>query len=493
MKLIPHNYQFDAACFMFGRRAAGLFLDPGLGKTSISLAVINALLKNFIGEKVLIIAPVRVAHTVWPAECSKWDQFKHLRTSIIGNDESERIAALKADVDIYLINPESVAWLQKQYELLKDGKSLSFTSLPKFDVLIIDESTKFKSPRMKTKKNLPTRFAAVRKMLPDIERRYILTGTPTPKSLIDLWSQIYILDGGERLGKKISHFRDRWFNRGFHVGQYHPKPNAKKEIEAAIADIVLVMDCRDYLDMPELIFNDIWVQLPPKVRKAYNKLERDLFFEMDGGLISELALNSTSKYGMCRQVANGGLYVERDSELKKYAVTHDEKLDAVADLHDELGSKPLMVLYLYQHELARLRKRFGKDVPTIAGGVSGKDTERIVADWNAGKSPMIFCQPDAMSHGLNMQDGGSDMVWLGPTNNLETWLQVIARLWRQGQTAGGVRVHRILAENTVDVAIKNCIEEKDENQTSFLTALKNYRDSRLSNEPEFDSLFDSVI
>ena len=478
MKLwTPHNYQREAATFAAAREAAALFLDPGLGKTSISLCLIRGLIRagvlgmirDGVIRQVLVIAPLRVCYSVWPAEIREWRQFSGLRFSIVHGTPQQRADALKVDADIYLINPEGIPWLSEQSDL-------------SFDALIVDESTKFKSPKMRTKSKGVTRFAALKKLLPMFKRRYILTGTPTPKSLIDLWAQIYILDFGERLGKNITAFRKRWFNRGWMPGQYHLKPGAKEEIEAAIADIALVMDCRDLLDMPELITNDIFVELPPKVRTAYNRLEKELFFELDGlgddyeGPISELAVNVGTKYGMARQVANGGLYVEKDAEGgRREAFTHSAKVDALQDLHEELNGKPLLVVFHYRHELKRLLKRFGKSTPVIAGGVPASDVNQIVDRWNAGKIPLLLCQPQAMSHGLNMQKGGNHMAWLGVTDDLEVYLQTIARLWRQGQTSGSVFVHRILAAKTVDEAMIDKSQEKDANQRSFIEALKQYR------------------
>ena len=476
MKLwTPHDYQVDAVKFAAARPAAGLFLDPGLGKTSISLSLVRGLMRTGLANRTLVVAPLRVCYATWPAEIAEWSQFAELRVSIVHGTPAQRLAALKVDADIYLINPEGVVWLSQQNNL-------------DFDTLIVDESTKFKSPKVRTKKRNPktnkfglTRFAALKKLRPMFKRRYILTGTPMPNSFIDLWSQIYVLDGGARLGRNITAYRERFFNPGRMPGQYHLKPGAKEEIESLIADIVLVMDCRDYLDMPSLIFNDIPVLLPPKVRAAYNRLEKELFFELDVcddsamDEISELATNAGVKYGMARQIVNGGLYVDKTADGdRREAFTHSAKLDALEDLHEELSGKPLMAIFHYRHELNRLLKRFGDDTPVIAGGVDAKSVNRTVEAWNAGDVPLLLCQPQAMSHGLNMQHGGENQAWLGLTDDLDIYLQVIARLWRQGQK-NGVRIHRILATDTIDEPMVARSDEKGQNQRSFLDALKNYR------------------
>lgn len=358
----------------------------------------------------------------------------------------QRANALKTDADLYLINPEGIEWLAGQ-------------QLPDFDYLVIDESTKFKSPSSK-------RFKALQKILDRFPRRMILTGTPSPNGLMDLWAQIYVLDQGERLGRKITHFRDRFFTRGgYENREYFPAPGAKEKIESLISDIVLRLDAKDLLDLPELIINDMWVDLPAKVLKAYKKLEKQLFFELDN--VDETALSSSSAYLMCRQIANGGLYTEDGDEM-----VHSAKIDAVADLAEELQGKPLLACYQFKHELKRLLKRF-PETPFIAGGVSPSQTNGIVNDWNAGKLPLLFVQPQAMSHGLNMQKAGNDIAWLGLTDDLEIYLQTNARIYRQG-VAGGVRIHRILAKGTIDKAVRARIDRKDADQQSLLTALKSY-------------------
>lgn len=456
----PHGYQWRAGTFAVSRPGAALFLDPGLGKTSITLAALNGLLRCGFSRRALIVAPLRPVYSTWPAEIAKWAQFKGLRFSIIHGTPEQRTAALLSDADIYLTNPAGVNWLaEKEQERFID-----------FDFLAVDESTKFKSPKVKTKKKKPTQWAALKSLLPGFKRRLILTGTPMPNTMIDLWTQIYICDFGERLGRTVTAYREEFFEPGPEYRTWHLKYGAKEEIENRIADIALVLKARDNLEMPDLMFNDIYVKLPPPIRKAYNKLNRELVFEIEKHSIEELAANAGSKYNMSRQVANGGLYYDRDNlDGRKQAHVHDAKIDAVEDLSEELNGKPLMVVYHFEHELNRLRQRFG-DVPAICGGVSALKTDNIVRQWNAREIPILLCQPQAMAHGLNMQDGGRNQCWLGLTDNLEDYLQTIARLWRQGQT-GGVTIHRVLAEGTVDDRMRLRTEEKEKEQDSFTKSL----------------------
>lgn len=458
MILTPRTFQRRAAEFILSHRGSALFLDPGLGKTASTLLAINGLFRFAKLKRVLIVAPLRVVYSVWPREVEQWSQFRKLRCSIVHGTAKQRIAALQADAEIYLINPEGIAWLAEQ-------------DLPEFDMLVVDESTKFKSPRRKTKGGKPTRWRALQSMLGMFDRRVILTGTPCTNTLEDLWSQIFICDRGERLEKNISKFRTRYFNhsRENNHSVFTPKVGSKELIEAKISDIVLRMGKDEYLDLPAMTEVQRWVKLPKSVMKSYRRFERELFFELKD--IAELAKNGGAKYLACRQIANGGLYVGED-EARHGETVHDAKIEAIADLHEELNGKPLMVIFHFQHELDRLKQRFG-DLPTIAGGVSAAETDRIVDRWNDGAIAMLLCQPQAMSHGLNMQRGGCHQAWLGLTDDLEIYLQTIARLHRNGQTQPTF-IHHVLAEGTVDALIAERIKTKEANQQSLLAALRRY-------------------
>lgn len=458
MKFAPHEYQRFALSWLIERtilndnEGAAYFLDPGLGKTSITLLWIRLLMMLGLSRKVLIVAPLRVVYSVWPKECQKWDQFNSLRCSIIHGTNTKRMAAITSEADLYLINPEGIPWLLTYFEKRE---------LP-FDTLVVDESSKFKSWSA-------GRTKALKKLLPKFVRRLILTGTPSPNSLEDLFAQVFFVDRGESLGTSVTKFREKHFYRGGFGGyQWKPHERADKAIQDKISHLCLRLAAKDHLDLPELLINDVWVDLPPSVLKAYKKLERDMFLALDE---SEVVVgNAGAKYLACRQVANGGIY----DENKEAAFVHDAKVEAISDLVEELQGKPCLIAFQFRHDLARLRRVFPK-APSIDGSTSGKDTDRLIDQWNAGEIPVLAVQPQALSHGINMQSGpGRDVIWMGLTDNLETYLQLNARIYRQGVT-GQVRIHQVLATKTVDVAVKDRIESKDRSQTALLDALAKYR------------------
>ncbi len=454
-RFAPHPYQLRGMQFLLANKRAGLFFDPGLGKTATTLSAINGLLRAGLVEKVLVVAPLRVIYSVWPAQVAHWQQFNSLRVSIVHGTRAERTAALRAPADVYAVNPEGLQWLVEQER-------------PNWQMLVVDESTKFKSPKAKC-------FKALKEMLPEFDRRVILTGTPSPNGLEDLWAQIYLLDEGERLGKRITHFRERFFHRGgFRGYEWAPNPRSQQEIEARISDIVLRLDAADYLQMPELITNDVEIDLPADIRKAYRQLEKELLFAL--GDTEAQTTSAGAKYLMCRQVANGGLYVDGTAEH-----VHQAKIEALESFHDELGGKPLLVAYQFQHDLERLKA--WQDAPHIGGGVSPAITDRLVKQWNTGGLPMLYVQPQAMSHGLNMQGAGNDIVWFGLTDNLETYSQTNARIYRQG-VRNNVRVHRLLAKGTVDMAMRRRIDNKEEAQKSLLDSLRDYMEARNGSQEE---------
>ena len=456
----PHDYQRHALAWLIERTilvdepsGGAYFLDPGLGKTPTTLAWLRLLKILGLSKKTLVVAPLRVIYSVWPQECQKWDQFRDFRCSIVHGSATKRVAALSADADLFLINPEGMSWLLEYY---KDRE------LP-FKTLVVDESSKFKSWSSK-------RTKAIRKLLPRFDRRLILTGTPSPNSLQDLFAQIFIIDQGKSLGKSITQFRNRYFYRGGYGGyQWKIQQAAEPAIRKRIDPICLRLSAKDHLDLPELFFNDVWVSLPSKVHKAYKKLERDMFIALESG--EELVMsNAGSKYLACRQVANGGIYDEEKQPIH----VHTSKIEAIIDLVDELQGKPVLIAFQFKHDLERLRKAMA-GIPSIDGRCSAKGADKLIEQWNRGEIPRLAVQPQSLSHGINMQAGpGRDIIWLGLTDNLETYLQLNARIHRQGVT-GQVRVHRILADRTVDKAIADRIESKDQSQAALLNALNAYR------------------
>lgn len=436
-----------------GEAGGAYFLDPGLGKTSTTLAWLRLLKLLGISQKTLVVAPLRVCYSVWPQECRKWSQFAGLKTSIVHGSATKRMAAISTDADIYLINPEGLVWLEQYYNKRE---------LP-FETLVVDESSKFKSWSA-------NRTKALRKLLPRFDYRLILTGTPSPNSLEDLFAQVFIVDLGQSLGSGISKFRNRYFYRGGYGGyKYQPNQGAQAAIEQKISHLCLRLAAEDHLDLPELLVNDVWVDLPNKVQKEYKRLEREMFLELENDK-ELIASNAGAKYNACKQMAGGGVY----DEDKQAVHIHSAKIDAVVDIVDELQGKPVLIAFQYRHDLERLRRAFPK-IHNIDGSTSGKETELLVEKWNRGELSHLAVQPQALSHGINMQAGpGRDIIWLGLTDNLETYLQLNARIHRQGVT-GGVRVHRILARRTVDEAVKDRIELKDRGQQALLESLNRYR------------------
>ena len=463
MNYTPHAYQEQAQQFLIDRFAtgctpespagAGLFLDPGLGKTSITLSVLELLAALGEAKGALVVAPLRVCRTVWPVEAEKWEF--DLTVSVITGTAKQKREALRADADLYVINPESLPWLKKQLD--------ADPNLDPFDTLVVDESTKFKNFTAK-------RTKSIRSLLPRFARRLILTGTPAPNHLGDLFSQVYLLDNGETLGKTLGWFRKEFMHQGGYQGRVWQFTESREDtLYSRIDPFVLRMAATDHLEMPELVFNTIRVQLPAANLAAYKKLERQLFLELAGGA-DVVASSAGAKYIMCRGVANGGVYDEDKSPLH----VHDAKTDALVDLVDELGGKPVLVAYQFKHDLERIRTKFRK-APVICGGTKEAEMVATIEAWNRGDVPVLLCQPQAMSHGLNLQGGGDDVVWFGLTASLEVYQQLNARLYRQGNDRGQVRIHHLLADETVDPIIYERIQGKAERQQTLLDTLNEYR------------------
>lgn len=470
-KWIPHNYQNTALSFLISHPRSALFLDPGLGKTSISLAATKILKYAEQISGVLLVAPLRVTYSVWPNEIQKWLNFNKLTHTIIHDDNKGSIWGLKKD--IYLINPEGLEWLHA--ELLR---GLKLGRKCPFNALIVDESTKFKS-------HDTNRFQYICDMLPLFKRRHILTGTPSPKSLLDLWSQIYILDEGESLGENYYRYRKKYFEApDWNKYDWQVKDFCEDEIHSKVAHLVLDMSAEDYLDMPELIFNDVAVQLPEKAMKLYKKMERDMFIELDG---MEASAEAAAQMSMkCHQMANGNVYEDvpldlnedEVKEFKKHRKTiyiHDAKLEALKDLIEELNGKPILIGYHFKHDLEALRKALGKNVPYIGSGVSPAKSKELERKWNRGEIPVLLGHPDSMAHGLNLQDKGNDVCFYSLTPNLELYIQFYRRIYRQGVSGNKVRVHHLIALNTVDEIFLARLGQRADQQIDLRTAIREYR------------------
>ena len=446
MRYEPHDYQKYASDKIIELPACGLLLEMGLGKTISTLTAIDELMYDrFEVSKVLVIAPKRVAEDTWTAEAGKWDHVRHLTFSKILGSAKQREAALKEKADIYLINRENVVWL---VERLK-------RQWP-FDMVVIDELSSFKS-------NSAKRFKALRSVRPLVKRFVGLTGTPAPNGLLDLWPQIYLLDGGVRLGKTFTGYKDRYFlpgkRNGHVVYSWTLKEGAEQTIHRKIADICISMKAKDYLQLPEKVVNDIYIHLSPDEMDRYWELEKQRLLELEGQEIT--ALTAAAAYGKLLQLANGAAY-DNGGNVVPF---HDRKLDALEDIVEAACGHPVLVFYNYRHDFERLKERFRMYEPrTIQGS-------QDIQDWNAGKIQLLLAQPASMGHGLNIQAGGHIIVWFGLNPSLELYQQANARLHRQGQTEV-VIIHRLITTGSVDEDVIAKLEAKDQTQESLTDALK---------------------
>jgi SNF2 family DNA or RNA helicase len=474
----PHDYQKKAVKFLIEHAASALFLDPGLGKTSITLAAIKLLKKKKLLGKVLLIAPLRVCHSVWPKEILKWTDFKDLKISILHGPKKDD--ALEEEADIYVINPEGLSWLlDAQVVKLQNGKTKVDVDVRRFkalgfDTLVIDELSKFKHTNT-------NRFKALKFVLGTFNRRWGLTGSPAPNGLEDLFGQCYCLDQGRTLGPYITRYRMKYFEQGYDGFSWNLREGAEKEIYERLRPLVLRMAANDYLELPKLIENNIMVELPPKVRKIYEVLEKDLIAQIEEGTVTAATAAAVSV--KIRQVASGGIYLDQDIEAliklpkskREWVNLHYEKVDALADLIEELQGSPLLVAYDFQHDLDRIREKLGKDVPYIGGGVSVKRSSELERQWNAGQLPVLFGHPQSIAHGLNLQEVGNHVAWHSMTWDYELYDQFIRRVLRQGNKSKHVFVHHILANDTIDEVMLTTIKGKRRGQNALFDALKKMR------------------
>ncbi len=447
MKYLPHKYQEYAESRILELPAVGLFLDMGLGKTVTTLTAIDKLMfDSYEVQKVLVIAPKRVAEDTWSRETEKWDHLQHLRISKVLGTEYHRRQALQTEADVYVINRENVVWLVDYFRQMRTWP---------FDMVVIDELSSFKS-------NKAQRFKALKSVTPLIKRIVGLTGTPTPNGLLDLWPQMYLLDRGERLGKTITGYRERYFTpgrrNGYTVFNWDPKPGAEEAIHKKISDICVSMSAKDYLELPERISNVVEIHMNSKEQSLYEEFERDQILKLEGSDI--VALAAASVTGKLLQMANGAVY-----DQDKLAIhLHDRKLEALADIL-EFNQEPVLVFYNFKHDYERLVEYFKDLHPRTL------QDSRDIADWNAGKIRLLLCHPASVGHGLNIQAGGHIIVWFGLTWSLELYQQANARLDRQGQTKN-VIVHHLVTKGTVDEDVMKALERKDCGQAALLESLK---------------------
>lgn len=442
----PFHYQTYATKWIVNKEKSALLLEMGMGKSVATLTAILELMYDYFEiAKVLVIAPLRVASTTWQEEVEKWDHLRSLRISKVLGSEKQRVAALYKKADIYIINRENVTWLVDWL-----GQDWSF------DMVVIDELSSFKSSKAK-------RFRSLKKVRPLIKRIVGLTGTPAPNGLIDLWPQIYLLDGGERLGKTITGYRERYFlpdkRNQMVIYSWKLKDGAEEAIYEKLSDICVSMKAEDYLELPDRIDNVISVELPEKARKQYDVLEKELVLSLANSDV--LAGSAAVLANKLLQVSNGAVYDE-EGEVQHI---HDEKLKAIDELIEAAGGKPVLVFYGYKHDRDRLVKHLKKLKPRLL------ESDQDIKDWNKGEVPIFLTHPASAGHGLNLQTGGSIIIWFGLTWSLELYQQANARLHRQGQTET-VIIHHIIAKDTIDERVMKALEEKDTSQSALMKAVK---------------------
>ena len=437
-------YQEAAKQWILDHKHCGLFLSMGLGKTVVTLTAIRKLLAEGKIHQVLVIAPLRVAATVWQEECQKWSHLSGLQCSKILGSEKERLAALNREANIYIINRENVSWLVNHQAKQKNWP---------FDMIVIDELSSFKSPKAE-------RFRSLRKTLPAVRRVVGLTGTPAPNGLIDLWSQIYLLDQGERLGKTLGWYRQTYFDPGDRNGQivynWKPKKGAPEKIYERIGDICMSMTAEDYLQMPDRIDVEAPVALSGDAQQAYDMLERDLVLPWADEAIT--AQNAAVLTGKLLQLANGAIYMDDG----RYEQIHDAKLDMLEDLIEAANGEPVLVYYSFRHDADRIMKRVK---------ARKLETPQDVIDWNSGRIPVLIAHPASAGHGLNLQAGGHHIIWFGLTWSLELYQQANARLHRQGQQHP-VTIHHIVCKGTIDDDVLKVLTGKAKRQDALMDAVK---------------------
>lgn len=447
MEFVPHKYQEIAIQKIFKTPKAGLFLDMGLGKTVITLTAINTLMyDHFDIQKVLVIAPLRVAEDTWSRESEKWNHLKHLRIAKILGNTNQRRRALMSEADIYIINRENVVWLTDELSGIGNGWD--------FDMVVIDELSSFKSAKAQ-------RFKALKKYITRSQRVVGLTGTPAPNGMMDLWSQIYLLDGGQRLGQTLTGFRERYFTPGQRnqttVFNYKPKPEAEKAIYSKISDICVSMKAEDWLELPDRIDLIKQVRLSNQEMAAYEKFEKEQVLQFLEGEIT--ATSRTALTIKLLQFCNGAMYFPTEG----YAQTSTKKLDALEDIVEASVGKPILCFYSYKHDVARIRERFPEVVKL--------EDEKEIKAWNKGEISLLLAHPASAGHGLNLQDGGNTIVWFGLPWSLELYMQANARLHRQGQQHT-VFIHHLITSGTVDERVLVSLQGKRDVQEELLQALK---------------------
>lgn len=459
MKFVPHDYQRYCITRIIQDECLALFLDMGLGKTVITLtAVCDLIFNRFLVGRCLVIAPKKVAEDTWTREQGKWDHLGLLKVQPVLGPKGRRIKALNSPGNIFVVNRENVPWLVDYYR----------NDWP-FDMVVIDESSSFKSHQAK-------RFKSLKNVRRHIRRLVELTGTPSPNGLTDLWAQVYLLDGGQRLGRTLTEYRNNYFipaaRNATTVFSYEPRPGAEEEIQGLIRDICISLSAKDYLELPERVEDVRYIQLDAKARKAYAEMERERVLELPGGLLD--AGSAAVLSGKLLQLANGAVYHTAESiaadeatQTREVVEIHGNKLEGFMELVEELGGKHALVFYNFQHDLGRLRRALGKTGLAVRELKGPKD----ITDWNGGRIDILLAHPASVAYGLNLQQGGNHVIWFGLNWSLELFQQANARLHRQGQEHT-VFIHYLLAVGTVDEDVMDALRRKDSCQAALLEALK---------------------
>lgn len=449
MQYNPHDYQKYVIEYIEKHPVSAVFLDMGLGKTSITLTAINNLLLDYFAvHKVLVIAPLRVAKNTWSTEINKWDHLNDLKYSIVVGTPAERKNALKAAADIYIINRENIPWLTEYMGAAFD-----------FDMVVIDELSSFKNYQAK-------RFKTLMRVRPSVKRIVGLTGTPSSNGLMDLFAEFKLLDMGERLGRFIGQYRNTYFMPDKRNGQvifsYKPLPSAEDAIYRKISDITISMKAADHLKMPKLVTTDYEVTLSEKEQRKYKELKDNMVLQLSDDEIT--AANAASLSNKLCQMANGAIY----DDDKAVIHIHDRKLDALEDVIESMNGKPVLVAYWFKHDYDRIADR----LKTLSIPFEKLDTTGSIEKWNNGEIPVALIHPASAGHGLNLQDGGSALVWFGLTWSLELYQQTNARLYRQGQNSDTVVIMHIAAKGTIDEQILKALKKKDSTQSALIDAVK---------------------
>ena len=447
MQYNPHTYQTRLKDFIIANRFAFLTVDMGLGKTVTTLTAVRELLEDYLeAERVLVIAPKSVAENTWTAECAKWDHLEHLRVSVVMGTETQRLKALEAPADLYVINRDNVVWLVDHY-----GAAWPF------DTVIIDESSSFKNPQAR-------RFKALRRVRPMLRRLVLLTGTPSPNGYMDLWAQMWLVDMGQRLGRTLTAYRGKYFkpgrSNGHTVYNWILNPGASDAIGQLMADVTVSLKAEDWIEVPDLIETDVRIALGSKELAQYKTFERDQVLSLGNEDI--VAITAAALATKLLQFTGGAMY---DDDHNWHPVS-DAKLRALEDILEAADGDPVLVFYQYRHELERLREYFKALHPVTFSG-----EPEILQEWNAGRVPLMLCQPASVQYGLNMQAGGHIIVWYTPTWNLEQYQQANARLHRQGQ-GRPVLCYRLICEGTIDERVVGTLKGKDGAQERLLELIR---------------------